>query len=105
MARAGKAATGYALRVFPRTINTSTRRQKNQTNIYTYAQPTIKTSASNPGSKFGRQGGSDLDRREQHIASLKRGFRVGTRGSCRGFVLVTCATNRNAMQLDENEPG
>jgi hypothetical protein len=65
VARAGKAATGYALRVFPRTINTSTRRQKNQTNIYTYAQPTIKTSASNPGSKFGRQGGSDLDRREQ----------------------------------------
>jgi hypothetical protein len=69
VARAGKAATGYALRVFPRTINTSTRRQKNQTNIYTYAQPTIKTSASNPGSKFGRQGGSDLDRREQLLAT------------------------------------
>jgi hypothetical protein len=64
VARAGKAATGYALRVFPRTIKTSTGRQKNQANIYTYAQPTIEKSASNPGSKFGRQGGSDLDRRE-----------------------------------------
>ena len=45
---------GYALRGIPRTINTSTRRLKKKANIYTYAQPTIKTSASNPGSKFGR---------------------------------------------------
>ena len=61
--RAGESATGYALRVFPRAINTAPRRSTNQARTYTYPQPTISKSASTPGSIFGRHGGSDLNRR------------------------------------------
>lgn len=63
--RAGQAAPGYALRVFPRAINHASRRSTKQARTYTYPQPTISNSASTPGSIFGRRGGSDLNRRRQ----------------------------------------
>ena len=59
--RAGEASTGYALRVFPRAINTAPRRSTNKAKTYTYPQPALEKSASTPGSIFGRHGGGADD--------------------------------------------
>lgn len=56
---------GYALRVIPRARIDSPRSSTNQTQTYTYPQPTISTSASTPGSISDRRGGSDLNRCRQ----------------------------------------
>ena len=71
--RAGEDAPGYALHVFPRAINPAARRSTNQAKTYTYPQPTFSKSASTPGSKFGRYGGSNLDRRRQLYGVCRRG--------------------------------
>ena len=60
--RAGQAATGYALRAFPRASNISHQQRKGG-NSYSYAQPAAAMPAPSPGSKFNRQGGSILNRR------------------------------------------
>ena len=67
--RAGESATGYALRVFPRALDTAARRSTNKPNTYTYPQLTIKQSATSLGSKLDRQGGSNLNRRRQALDS------------------------------------
>jgi hypothetical protein len=48
--RAGEAATGYALRVFPRAIQPSSEGTTNQLTTYTYPQPVSSGPASTPGS-------------------------------------------------------
>ena len=56
---------GYALRGFPRAHFTPARRSTNRAKTYTYPQPTIKRSATSPGSILDRQGGSEFSRRRQ----------------------------------------
>jgi hypothetical protein len=92
--RAGQSATGYALRAFPRAINTASRSATNQTRTYTYPQPTVSTSASIPSSILSRHGGSNLNRRGQFWSQRLSGKRRTQR-------LRYCSASSLSVRLED----
>ena len=73
-----RAARGNPLRATPYASSPARTAQiqevTNQPKTYTYPQPTVTRSASIPGSKFDRQGGSKLDRRRQKWTCRERAW-------------------------------
>ena len=71
--RARQVASGYALCALPRaSINQSNRKAWEQGCTYTYPQPMAITSASTPGSRFRRYGGSLLLRRGHALEAYRQ---------------------------------